>query len=54
MFVTAATFYEKARAAGVDQSVWAFNKAYWLHGPLGHFDASIGELEDAERGIRWR
>jgi TolB-like protein/predicted negative regulator of RcsB-dependent stress response len=48
-FVTAATFYEKARAAGVDQSVWAFNKAYWLHGPLGHFDASIGELEDAER-----
>jgi TolB-like protein len=48
-FVDASAYYEKARAAGVDQSVWAFNRAYYFHGPLGNFGTAIEELEDAGR-----
>jgi len=46
---TAADYYERARQAGVDQSLWAFQKAYCYDGPLGRFDAAIEELRDAER-----
>jgi tetratricopeptide (TPR) repeat protein len=45
---TAASHYARARAAGVDLSAWAFNKAYVLDGPLGHFDEAIAALGDAE------
>jgi tetratricopeptide (TPR) repeat protein len=46
---TAADYYERARQAGVDQSLWAFQKAFCHDGPLGRFDAAIEELRDAER-----
>jgi TolB-like protein len=46
---TAAAYYVKARAAGVDDSVWAFTKAYLHDGPLGNYDQAIAELKDAER-----
>ncbi len=44
----AAGHYARARAAGADLSAWAFNKAYVLDGPLGHFDEAIAALADAE------
>jgi tetratricopeptide (TPR) repeat protein len=47
--VTAEARYQQARAAGVDLSVWAYMKAYALDGPLGHFDAAIAALKDAEQ-----
>jgi TolB-like protein len=45
----AADYYERAQRAGVDQSLWAFQKAYCYDAPLGRFDAAIEELRDAER-----
>jgi tetratricopeptide (TPR) repeat protein len=46
---TARSYYERARAAGVDQSFWAFSKAYLLDGPLGHYDEAIAELREAHK-----
>jgi TolB-like protein len=43
-----AAFYERARAAGVDLSVWAYNKAYLHDGPLGNYDQAIASLKEAE------
>ena len=45
---TAAGYYERARQAGVDRSLWAFQKAYCYDGPLGQFDEAIEELREAE------
>jgi tetratricopeptide (TPR) repeat protein len=45
---TSARYYEQSRAAGVDLSVWAYNKAYLLDGPLGRFDTAIDVLKEAE------
>jgi tetratricopeptide (TPR) repeat protein len=45
----AADYYERARRAGVDQSLWAFQKAFCYDGTLGRFDAAIEELRDAAR-----
>jgi len=42
-------WYEKARAAGADLSVWAFNRAYLLDGPMGRFDEAIAVLRKAEK-----
>jgi TolB-like protein len=44
-----AAYYEQSRAAGIDLSVWAYNKAYLLDGPLGRFDRAITVLNEAER-----
>ena len=44
-----AAWYEKARAAGADLSVWAFNRAYLLDGPMGRFDEAIAILRQAEQ-----
>jgi len=46
---TARSYYERARAAGVDQSFCAFSKAYLLDGPLGHYDEAIAELREAQK-----
>ena len=43
-----ASWYQKARAAGADLSVWAFNRAYLLDGPMGRFDDAIAILRQAE------
>jgi len=43
------SYYERARAAGVDLSLWAFQKAYLYHGPLGQYDKAIAALKEAER-----
>jgi tetratricopeptide (TPR) repeat protein len=47
--VRSASYYERARAAGVDLSLWAFQKAYLHHGPLGQYDEAISALKEAER-----
>ena len=47
--VAAARGYELARATGIDQSFWAFNKAYCYDGPLGRYAEAIAALRDAER-----
>jgi TolB-like protein/tetratricopeptide (TPR) repeat protein len=44
---TSSTYFRQARVAGVDESLWAFNKAYILDGPCGHYDTAIGSLEAA-------
>jgi adenylate cyclase len=44
----AAACYERARAAGVDFSVWAYTTAYMLQGPLGHYEEAIRSLKEAE------
>ncbi len=44
-----AVWYEKARGAGADLSVWAFNRAYLLDGPMGRFDDAIAILREAEQ-----
>jgi len=44
-----AVWYEKARGAGADLSVWAFNRAYLLDGPMGRFDDAIAILRQAEQ-----
>ena len=44
-----AAWYERARAAGADLSVWAFNRAYLLDGPMGRFDDAIAILREAEQ-----
>lgn len=41
-------YFERSRAAGVDLSVWAYNKAYLLDGPRGRFDTAIQVLKEAE------
>jgi tetratricopeptide (TPR) repeat protein len=46
---SSASYYERARAAGVDLSLWAFQKAYLHHGPLGQYDEAIAALREAER-----
>jgi len=45
----AAAYYEQARAAGVDLSVWAYNKAYLLDGPRGEYAEAIVILSEAEQ-----
>jgi TolB-like protein len=42
-------WYECARAAGADMSLWAFQKAYCYDAPLGKFDDAIAKLQEAER-----
>ena len=44
-----AAWYGKARSAGADLSVWAFNRAYLLDGPMGRFDDAIAILREAEQ-----
>jgi TolB-like protein len=44
-----AEYYERARTAGVDLTVWAYNKAYLLDGPLGRYDEAIAVLKEAEQ-----
>jgi TolB-like protein/tetratricopeptide (TPR) repeat protein len=43
-----AACYERIRDAGVDLSVWAYNKAYLHDGPLGNYDQAITVLKEAE------
>ena len=42
-------YYQEAREAGADLSVWAFNRAVLHDAPLGRFASSIAALEEAER-----
>jgi len=42
-------YYRKARQAGADFSVWAFNRAVLLDHPLGHVAAATAYLEEAVR-----
>ena len=42
-------YYELARAAGGDLSVWAFNRAVLFDHPLGHWDRIRPALEEAAR-----
>ena len=42
-------YYEQARDAGADLSVWAFNRAVLHDHPLGHFEFARAYLEEAER-----
>jgi hypothetical protein len=44
-----AEYYERARAAAVDLTAWAFIKAYCLDGPLGRYDEAIAVLKEAEQ-----
>ncbi len=56
---TSAEYYEQSRAAGVDLSAWAYNKAYLLDGPMGRFDTAVNVLKEAEArdplapGLKW-
>jgi TolB-like protein len=58
-YVAAGSYFERARAAGGDFSIWAFQKAYIHDGPLGHYDEAIAMLKEAERkdplapNLRW-
>jgi tetratricopeptide (TPR) repeat protein len=45
----AARLLEQARAGGAELAVWAFNKAYFLDGPLGRYDEAIADLVEAMR-----
>jgi TolB-like protein len=42
-------YYRRAREAGADPSVWAFNRAVLLDHPMGHFESATAYLEEAER-----
>lgn len=44
----AADYYRRGLEAGADRSLWAFQKAYVLDGPLGRYDDAIAALKDAE------
>jgi len=46
---TAAGLLEQARAGGAEPALWAFNKTYFLDGPLGRYDAALDALTDAVR-----
>jgi TolB-like protein len=45
----AAKYFERARTAGVDLSVWAFNKTYFLDALLGQHDDAIPNLTKAKQ-----
>jgi len=47
--VTARSYFDRARAEGVDESDCAFLKAHALYGPSGEYDQAITELKEAER-----
>jgi TolB-like protein len=44
-----AEYFERARTAGVDQSAWAFNGAYFLDAPFGRYADAIPRLEAAKQ-----
>jgi TolB-like protein/tetratricopeptide (TPR) repeat protein len=46
---TAARLFEQARASGAELAVWAFNKAYFLDGPLARYGEAIAYLIEAVR-----
>lgn len=43
-----ARLLDRARAAGAEPALWAFNKTYFLDGPLGRYDAALDTLAEAE------
>ena len=43
------SYYERARAAGTDRFLLAFNLAHHYFGPLGRYDEAIAALKDAEQ-----
>ncbi len=45
----ALSYYERARAAGVERYLLAFNLAIFYYAPLGRYDEAIAELREAER-----
>jgi tetratricopeptide (TPR) repeat protein len=45
----AAEYFERARTAGVDQSAWAFNRAYFIDAPLGRYADAIPRLVAAKQ-----
>jgi TolB-like protein len=42
-------YFRRARDAGADLSVWAFNRAVLHDNPMGSFETATSYLEDAER-----